>query len=74
MKVKGAKGIEGCLIYIHGANKYMFRVYDEKTFKDYDIYHSDLFITITDPEACLYEHDDGRLMLDHNPETLGLVK
>jgi hypothetical protein len=51
----------------------MFRVYNpDHTFKDYDINHSDLCVTIKDQDAYFfYEHDTGLLTLDHSPETLG---
>ena len=41
-------------------------------FKDYDIYHSDLVVKIDDTDATFYEHEDGRMILDHSPETLGI--
>jgi hypothetical protein len=48
---KPATGVEGCLIRgIDG--EYYFRVYDaDHNFQDYDLMHSDLSITITDPDA-----------------------
>ena len=73
MKVKYADGHRGQLMYVHGANKYVFRVYQpDHTFTDYDIYHCDLTITIDDADAFFYEHEDGRMILDHAPSTLGL--
>jgi hypothetical protein len=70
-----ANGVKGFLLYVHGANTYQFRVYDGKGgFKDYDIYHCDLSITIDDADAFFYEKEDGRLILDHSPETLGIKK
>jgi len=72
MKIESANGVEGCLIYSHGTNNFQFRVYDKDGFRDYDIYHSDLVVKIDDADATFYEHDDGRMILDHSPETLGL--
>lgn len=73
MKVKYADGVTGQLLYIHGTNKYVFRIYQpDHTFTDYDIYHCDLTITINDADAFFYEHEDGRMILDHSPATLGL--
>ena len=67
-----ANGVEGILIWVHGLDRFMFRVYDPAhTFKDYDINHSDLCVTIKDQDAYFYEHDNGLLTLDHSPETLG---
>jgi hypothetical protein len=74
MKIKDANGIEGHLIYMHGADKYMFRVYNGASFIDYDIRHCDLCVKITDPDAAFYIRDDGTEVLDHSPETLGIVK
>lgn len=72
MKMKPANGVEGCLIYIHTENTFVFRVYDaDHNFKDYDILHNDLWISIIDADATFYEHADGALELDHSPATLG---
>lgn len=71
MKIEPAEGIEGQLIYT-GAGHYVFRVYDANyDYIDYDMYHADLSITITDKDAALYR-DDETNRLDHSPETLGI--
>lgn len=68
---KSANGVEGCLIRGHDGT-YYFRVYDaDHNFVDYDVMHSDLSITITDPDAYFY-CGDGIDRLDHAPATLGL--
>jgi len=69
---KSADGVEGCLIRgIDG--EYYFRVYDaDHNFVDYDLMHSDLSITITDPDAFFY-NDEFTARLDHSPATLGIV-
>ena len=68
---KSANGVEGCLIRGHDGT-YYFRVYDaDHNFVDYDVMHSDLSITITDPDAYFYR-GDGIVRLDHAPATLGL--
>jgi hypothetical protein len=47
-------------------------VYDaDHNFVDYDLMHSDLSITITDPDAYFYRKP-GHDLLDHSPATLGL--
>lgn len=72
--IKSANGLTGCLIYC-GDDKYCIRVYDEHKlgmFEDYSIAISDLFFTITDEDAYLYEDSDGKKWIDHNPETLNL--
>ncbi len=68
---KSATGVEGCLIRgIDG--EYYFRVYDaDHNFQDYDLMHSDLSITVTDPDAFFY-NDEFTARLDHAPATLGL--
>jgi hypothetical protein len=73
--IKSANGLTGCLIYCATDNKYIIRVYDEHKlgmFEDYDIAISELFFTINDEDAHLYEDDNGDKWLDHNPATLGV--
>ena len=71
-KITSANGAKGCLIYIHGLDKYMIRVYDkDHEFIDYDIMHCDLSITIDDEDAEFYVYEDGRAVLDHSRQTLG---
>jgi hypothetical protein len=68
---KSATGADGCLIRGHDGT-YYFRVYDaDHNFRDYDLMHSDLSITITDPDAFFYT-DEYSDRLDHAPATLGL--
>jgi hypothetical protein len=67
-----ANGVTGHLIYVHGADKYQFRVYDsEHNFVDYDLMHSDLTVTINDEDAFFYRSDNID-RLDHSPATLGI--
>jgi len=74
VKITSADGLEGCLIW-EGGNSYVFRVYaKDKTFKDYDIRHSDMVVVVRDADATLYEYEDGNCYIDHSPETLGLDK
>lgn len=68
--VTPARGTKGQLLYLYEANTYVFRVYAGGSFKDYDVRHCDLSITIDDDDACFYEGPDRR-SLDHAPETLG---
>lgn len=71
MTATKAIGVEGCLIRGHDG-EYYFRVYDaDHNFVDYDLMHSDLSITITDPDAYFYR-EPGRDVLDHAPATLGI--
>jgi hypothetical protein len=70
MKIS-ADGVEGQLIWC-GDGVYRFRVYtDNFEFTDYDLLHSDLSVTITDPDATFYSDDAGN-RLDHSPATLGV--
>ncbi len=71
---KTAEGVSGHLIYA-GDGTYYFRVYaDDGSFMDHAIFHSDLFITIKDPDAFFYSRDAGlyKSVLDHSPSTLGI--
>lgn len=71
ISTKPANNVQGTLIRTDGT--YMFRVYSlNGTFTDYHIDHSDLTVTITDPDSTFY-HFDGYSTLDHSPETLGIV-
>jgi len=71
VKTTSADKVNGCLLRVD-LDKWVFRVYDENyNIKDYEIFHSDLVITIDDTDAFFYEREDGRLVLDHSPETLG---
>ena len=66
-----ANGVQGQLIWCSDG-VYRFRVYtDDFEFTDYDLLHSDLSVTITDPDATFYSDHNGD-RLDHNPETLGI--
>jgi len=71
MTTTKATGVEGHLIRGHDG-QYYFRVYDaDHNFVDYELIHSDLCVTITDPDAYFYRGDGGD-RLDHAPTTLGL--
>ena len=69
---KPAKGMKGIILYTFN-NKYVFRVYKEdNSFTDYGIHHCDLDVTIDSDDAVLYEYEDGRNILDHSYEVLGI--
>jgi len=71
MKPKSANGISGVLLPI--GEVWIFRVYhSDGEFTDYDIFHSDLSVTINDGDAYFYELEDGESYLDHSPQTLGI--
>ena len=70
---RSANGISGVLLPSFSGGLWIFRVYHEDgEFTDYDIYHSDLTITINDADAYFYDKKDGAV-LDHSPQTLGRV-
>jgi hypothetical protein len=70
MTARSANGVRGHLLNLIDGIM-VFRVYDsEHNFVDYDIHHSDLCVTIDDPDAYLYRQD-GQDILDHAPMTLG---
>ena len=69
-KPVSANGMSGVLLPIGGSM--VFRVYEpDGMFTDYDIYHSDLCVTIADEDAYLYTSKNGEPYLDHSPATLG---
>jgi len=71
MKPTSANGTSGVLLPV--GETWVFRVYHENgEFTDYDIFHSDLSVTINDADAYFYEREDGRAYLDHSPQTLGI--
>ena len=68
--IKSANGVTGQLITSFDGTVY-FRVYDEDhNFKDYELAHSDLTVTIDDVDAFFYD-DEFTTRLDHSPATLG---
>jgi hypothetical protein len=67
--MKPADKTTGYLIRV--GDDFMFRVYNQdQTFTDYDIYHYDLCVTISDTDAYFY-HDEIPF-IDYSPLTLGL--
>lgn len=67
-----AKGLAGHLQW--SGENYYFRVYNENgSFKDYNIMHCDLEVTINDSDAFLYPTPQGLWdgVLDHSPSTHG---
>ena len=72
MKSQSADGVSGLLLRSFDGEIF-FRVYDANNFGfvDYDLRHTDLNITINDPDAFFYTTQDGRTILVHSPSTLG---
>lgn len=71
MKIQSANGTEGCLLISN--NNVYFRVYNpDKSFTDYRLRHTDLFVKIDDNDAFFYQLPDGSTTLDHSPDTLGM--
>ena len=65
-----ATGVNGILLRVD-YDTFVFRVYAaDHTWVDYDLRHSDLCVTLTDPDAFFY-YEAGKHYLDHAPETLG---
>ncbi|MFQ5644279.1 MAG: hypothetical protein ACE5FQ_11360 [Thiogranum sp.] len=70
--VKKAAGVSGVLIK-DAAGNFVFRVYGkEGEFTDYDIRDDDLAVTIAEDELAAFYQFDGRFVLDHSPQVLGL--
>lgn len=74
MKTKSADGLTGHIFPSYTGGHSTFRVYsdEDNTFTDYLICHSDLMVTICDPDAYIYETDGICATLDHSPDTLGI--
>jgi len=71
IKEREAKGTEGFLMNEVGDKPY-FRVYKSNgEFVDYDIFHSDLQITVTDDDAFFKGEDIAEPYLDYSNKTLG---
>ena len=72
-KAVPANGVTGCILPGFRADSAgVFRVYHEDgEFTDYDLYHSDLTVTINDTDAYFYTTESGETYLDHSPATLG---
>ena len=73
-EVKSAAGVKGVLIRtLDGAM--VFRVYhDRERFTDYEIRHDDLSVTIDADALAAFYTVEGRDVLDHSPQVLGLQK
>jgi len=71
MTARSADGVRGHILNLIDGTV-VFRVYDaEHNFVDYGLHHSDLCVTIDDPDAYFY-HQDDQDILDHAPMTLGI--
>ena len=71
MTARSANGVRGHLLNLIDGTV-VFRVSDaEHNFVDYDLHHSDLCVTIDDPDAYFYRRDEQDI-LDHAPMTLGI--
>jgi hypothetical protein len=65
-----AQGARGVLVRTV-TDDVVLPIYNEiGDFVDFDLAHSDLSVTVTDPDAYFYQHTDGKLVLDHSPEML----
>jgi|APSaa5957512576_1039674.scaffolds.fasta_scaffold01691_2 hypothetical protein len=72
---RSADGVNGILIFSMFDNKPLFRIYDKKYedgFKDFEIFHDDVSITINDPLASFYDIDEETSILDHPSQVLGI--
>lgn len=71
-KTVSATGLSGMLMY-SGNGTYFFRVNAEDgSYKDYDIFHWDMEITITDTDAFIYPSTRNGMdgFIDYSPTTL----
>lgn len=73
VQVQPAGGVEGILCRTDGG-EYFFRVYKpDGSFRDYDLRHDDLRVTIAPDEMASFYEVGQEGVLDHSPEALGLV-
>lgn len=68
--LKPAIGLKGTLCKSYEGD-YFIRVNENGQPKDYWLLHWDLDISIEDTTAWLYQKEDGQLVLDYDPGTLG---
>ncbi len=72
--VKTAAGTAGILIRTFDG-ELLFRVYrTPDDFIDYEIRHDDLSVTIAAEELAAFYKIEGRNILDHSPQVLGLER
>jgi len=71
LKERSARGTRGFIMSDPGSSAY-FRVYNEDgSFTDYDLFHSDLEVMITDEDAMFKGEDIKEPYLDYSNQTLG---
>jgi hypothetical protein len=70
-EVTNAEGTTGFILTSVATESVFFRVYDkEGGFKDYDLYHNDLEVTIVCKDAYFYDYGE-RQVIDHDPKIIG---
>jgi hypothetical protein len=69
-KEKPAKGKRGFLLYSPVRQGYFFRIYEGKSFKDYDLIAEEIKIKIVEDWISLYESEE-RNKLDFSSKALG---
>lgn len=71
--VEDASGVKGMLL--RSGSTYFFRIYEtDGSFRDYDLAHDDLAVTIDDGALASFYRGDGINTLDHSPRVFGLKK
>ena len=73
MRPKKIKKLKGILCRDHSGEAFLRTTKANGTFRDYQIYHSDLSVIIEDDDAFLYQKN-GNWIIDHSPATLGIDK
>lgn len=75
--IKSANRLSGILIRSMLSDDVYLRVYSRDAeenldYIDYYVNHYDLGVTIEDPDAHIYQTEDGSYYIDYSPETLGI--
>lgn len=68
-----AKGVTGMLLMTTDGKFFFRKVNGPEDFVDYRIDHTDMYITITEDNACLYHPPGMDPYIDETPESLGLT-
>lgn len=69
-KEKPAKDMKGVFLYSPVKQGYIFRIYDGKDYKDYDLVAEEINVRLIDDWVALYESEENN-KLDFSTKALG---
>jgi len=67
---KSAKDVQGVFLYNPVKQRYIFRIYDGKDYKDYDLVAEEINVRLVDDWVSLYESEENN-KLDFSTKALG---